>query len=63
MHSHDIETLVREKEPNICQISVWKDGREIYSGEWNGYRKKDCTHIIFLKSLIYLNNTHLERIA
>ena len=46
MHSHDIETLVREKEPNICQISVWKDGREIYSGEWNGYRKKDCTHII-----------------
>ena len=46
MNTGDMEAYVREKEPNICQICVWKDSREIYSGEWNGYRKTDCTHIM-----------------
>ena len=39
-------TYVREKEPNICQVCVWKDGKEIFSEEWNGYRKTDCTHVM-----------------
>jgi CubicO group peptidase (beta-lactamase class C family) len=46
MNTVDMEAYVREKEPNICQICVWKDGREIYSNEWNGYWKTDCTHIM-----------------
>lgn len=46
MNTVDMEAYVREKESNICQICVWKDGRENYSGEWNGYRKTDCTHIM-----------------
>lgn len=46
MNKTDIEKYVREKEPNICQICVWQNGKEIYSEEWNGYRKTDCTHIM-----------------
>ena len=46
MTINDIDAYVREKEPNICQISVLLRGREIYSAEWNGYQRKDCTHIM-----------------
>ena len=42
----DLKSYVREKEPNICQICVWKDGREIFSEEWNDYKRTDCTHIM-----------------
>ena len=35
MNTVDMEAYVREKEPNICQICVWKDGIEIYSTHWN----------------------------
>ena len=46
MDKNDISAYVREKEPNICQICVWKDGTEVFSEEWNGYKKTDCTHIM-----------------
>ncbi|MCQ2463119.1 MAG: beta-lactamase family protein [Clostridia bacterium] len=45
MKKEDIAAYVREKEPNICQICVWKNGKEVFSGEWNGYKKTDCVHI------------------
>lgn len=32
--------------PNICQIVAQRDGKEIYSDEWNGYRRSDCVHIM-----------------
>ena len=55
MEIQDIDTYVRQKEPNICQICVWKDGKEIFSGEWNGYKRTDCTHIMSAtKSIISL---------
>ncbi|MDO5139591.1 MAG: hypothetical protein Q4D71_14170 [Oscillospiraceae bacterium] len=34
MNKTDIDAYIREKEPNICQICVRKDGREIFSEEW-----------------------------
>ena len=43
---YDIASYVRENEPNICQIAVRKDGEDIFFGEWNGYRRTDCTHIM-----------------
>ena len=46
MTREELKAHIREKEPNICQISVLKDGKEIYSDEWNGYRKTDCTHVM-----------------
>ena len=42
-------------ESNICQICVWKDGKEIFSEVWNGYKKTDCTHIMSAtKSIVSL---------
>lgn len=46
MNTKEINSYVSEKEPNICQISVWKNGKEVFAEEWNGYRKTDCTHIM-----------------
>ena len=55
MNKQDIEAYVREKEPNICQICVRKDGNEIYSAEWNGYQRTDCTHVMSVtKSIVSL---------
>ena len=55
MNNEELITYVREKEPNICQICVWKDGKEIFSEEWNGYRKTDCTHVMSAtKSIVSL---------
>lgn len=55
MNREDIIAYVRENEPNICQICVWKDGKEIFTEEWNGYKKTDCTHIMSaMKSIMSL---------
>ena len=46
MNRKDFDAYVREKEPNICQSCVRKDDRAIFSEEWNGYKRTDCTHIM-----------------
>ena len=54
-NKEELNAYVKEKEPNICQICVWKDGEEIFSQEWNGYQKTDCTHVMSAtKSIISL---------
>lgn len=42
----DLNRCIGENEPNICQLCVWRGGREVYSREWNGYAKTDCTHVM-----------------
>lgn len=55
MKTEDITAYVRDNEPNICQICVLKDGKEVFSEEWNGYKKGDCTHIMSAtKSIVSL---------
>lgn len=46
MDREKLHRYISEKQPNICQISVLHDGQEIYSDEWNGYKKTDCAHIM-----------------
>lgn len=46
MNGKELYEYVQEKQPNICQISVLQNGNEIYSAEWNGYQRTDCTHIM-----------------
>ena len=45
MELQELHSYIPEHQPNICQISVFRDGREIYSAEWNSYRRTDCVHI------------------
>lgn len=46
MTGAEFSDYVKANQPNICQISVLQGGNEIYSEEWNGYKKTDCTHIM-----------------
>ena len=52
---HRIISDISGNEDNICQICVWKDGKETFSEERNGYKKTDCTHIMSAtKSIVSL---------
>ena len=46
MNTNELKDLIEKTQPNICQVVVLKDGREVFSGEWNGYKRDDCTHIM-----------------
>ena len=45
MEFQELHSYIQKHQPNICQISVLRDGKEIYSAEWNGYQRTDCVHI------------------
>ena len=50
-----LHQLVKEKQPNICQIVCLKDGKEVYADEWNGYKKTDTCHVMSAtKSIVAL---------
>ena len=46
MKSAELYQYIQQTQPNICQISVLQNGREVWSEEWNRYNKTDCTHIM-----------------
>lgn len=55
MSKEELHNLISIKEPNICQICAYKSGKEIYSDEWNGYKKDDTCHIMSVtKSIMSL---------
>ena len=45
MELQELRPYVQRHQPNICQISVLRDGNEICSAEWNGYQRTDRIHI------------------
>ena len=45
MELQELHSYIQEHQPNICQLSVLRDGNEIYSAEWNSYQRTDCVHI------------------
>ena len=45
MELQELYPYIQEHQPNICQISVLRDGNELYSAEWNCYQQTDCVHI------------------
>lgn len=49
----DFHSLIEEKQSNICQIAAYRDGHEIYSDEWNNYRRDDTCHVMSVtKSIV-----------
>lgn len=55
MHKETLHSLIEKEQPNICQMFIYKEGREIYSDQWNQYQKNDCTHIMSAtKSIVSL---------
>ena len=45
MNQQEVYQSIQKYQPNLCQISVLRDGNELCSAEWNGYQKTDCVHI------------------
>lgn len=55
MNKDQLHSLIKNKQPNICQMVIYKEGIEIYSDQWNNYKKSDCTHIMSAtKSIVSL---------
>ena len=46
MDQKELYRYIQENQPNICQISILQNGKEIYSAQWNGYKWNVCTHIM-----------------
>ena len=55
MNKEQLHTLVEKQEKNICQIAAYKDGREVYSDTWNGFKETDACHVMSVtKSVVSL---------
>ena len=51
----ELHHLIKEQQPNICQVAAYKKGEKVYSDCWNDYKVDDCTHIMSAtKSIIAL---------
>ena len=46
MDKEKLHNFIQKEQPNICQMFSYKDGVEIYSDEWNDYKKSDGTHVM-----------------
>ena len=46
MNQIELHSLIEEKQTNICQVVVVRDGKTIYSDTWHDYAPNDCTHIM-----------------
>jgi len=53
MNREELHNLIREQQPNICQIVAYKNGEKVYSDCWNDYEPKDCTHIMSATKSIF----------
>ena len=55
MTYYELHHLIKEQQPNICQVAAYKKGEKVYSDCWNDYKADDCTHIMSAtKSIIAL---------
>jgi CubicO group peptidase (beta-lactamase class C family) len=55
MNKKELHNLIEKEEPNICQIVAYRNGVEVYSDEWNRYKKEDCVHVMSAtKSIVSL---------
>ncbi len=55
MNKEELYNLIKEQQPNICQIVAYKNNNKEYSECWNDYKTDDCTHIMSAtKSIIAL---------
>ena len=46
MNQEELHDFIEKQQPNICQITAIRDNETVYSDQWNGYTKEDCTHIM-----------------
>lgn len=53
MTKKELHDFIENNQPNICQIVGYKDNVEVYSDEWNDYKKNDTCHVMSVtKSIV-----------
>ncbi len=51
----DFHSRVSAEQPNICGLTVFKSGKEIFGDTWNGWEKDDTVHVLSVtKSVVSL---------
>ncbi|MCR4939401.1 MAG: beta-lactamase family protein [Treponemataceae bacterium] len=53
MTKEELHALVQEQQAYICQIAAIRDGRTIYSDEWNNYKSDDCLHVMSVTKSVF----------
>ena len=46
MNREELFNLIKEQQPNICQVVAYKNNKKVYSECWNDYKACDCTHVM-----------------
>ena len=55
MDKTELHDLIEKNQPNICQVTAYKNNKKVYSDVWNNYKENDCVHIMSAtKSIISL---------
>ena len=55
MNQEELYHLIKEQQPNICQMVAYRNNEKVFSSCWNGYKTDDCTHIMSAtKSIVSL---------
>ena len=55
MTKDELYSIIKEQQPNICQVTAYKNNKKVYSQCWNNYKPEDCVHIMSAtKSIISL---------
>ena len=45
MNIQELHEHIAKLQPNICQITAYRDNALVYSDIWNNFRKTDCVHV------------------
>ncbi|MCR4734537.1 MAG: beta-lactamase family protein [Treponema sp.] len=53
MTKEELHALIQEQQANICQLAAIRDGRMIYSDEWNNYKSDDCLHVMSVTKSVF----------
>ncbi|BDP76765.1 hypothetical protein EfmAA242_09930 [Enterococcus faecium] len=54
MNKQELHDFIGFRQPNICQIVAYKDGVEVYTDEWNGYKKTILVISCQQRKVLYL---------
>ena len=46
MNKQALHDFISKEQPNICQISAYLKGKEVYNDVWNGYKDNDTCHVM-----------------
>lgn len=53
MNKSELHEFIAKNQPNICQVAAYRDGKLVYTDEWNGYKDTDCVHVMSVTKSVF----------